>query len=104
MPHLILHAVEADLAGREPELIAALTDAIVRVYGEWARGSASVQLIGLPPTRWAIGGRPAQHATSVTFGIRATALSRPDADQIVKGLFTSITDAVASVFGEDARQ
>ena len=33
MPHVTLHALEGDLAGREPGLIGELTDAVVSVYG-----------------------------------------------------------------------
>lgn len=48
MPHLTVHALESDLSGRESALIEALTDAVVAVYGEWAREIAVVHLIGLP--------------------------------------------------------
>ena len=46
MPHLTVHALEGDLAGREAALAAALTDSIAAVYGEWARELVTVQLIG----------------------------------------------------------
>jgi hypothetical protein len=39
MPHVTLHALDEDLAGREPSLIKHLTNAVVSVYGEWARRS-----------------------------------------------------------------
>jgi phenylpyruvate tautomerase PptA (4-oxalocrotonate tautomerase family) len=82
MPHLIVYASEPDLTGREADVISALTDAVVDVYGEWAREIAVVQLIGLPPGRWGIGGRPAAApAPRVTFGIKDAAFSRPDADR-----------------------
>ena len=41
MPHLTARLPEARLAGHEPALIAALTDAVVGVYGEWARAPGS---------------------------------------------------------------
>ena len=104
MPHLTVHAAESDLTGREPELIAALTDAVVAVYGEWAREIAVVQLVGIPPGRWGIGGRPADApAPRVTFGIKDAAFSRPDADDIVTRLVTGVTDALVTVFGERVR-
>jgi phenylpyruvate tautomerase PptA (4-oxalocrotonate tautomerase family) len=74
VPHLIVYASEPDLAGREAEVISALTDAVVGVYGEWAREIAVVQLVGLGPDRWGIGGRPATApAPRVTFGIKDAA-------------------------------
>lgn len=104
MPHLSVHVVESDLVGREAALIEKLTDAVVAVYGEWARSIAVVQLIGLPPHRWGIGGTPAQEPSpSVTFGIKETAFSRPDADEIVARLVSEVTDAVVDVFGERVR-
>lgn len=104
MPHLSVHVLESDLAGREAALIAKLTDAVVAVYGEWARGIVDVRLIGLPPHRWGIGGVPAEAPPpSVTFGIRQEALARPDADDIVARLIAGVTDAIAGVFGERVR-
>lgn len=104
MPHLTVHVLEDDLAGQETALIEALTDAVVAVYGEWARDIAVVQLIGLPANRWGIGGRPAvAPSPRVTFGIKAAAFERPDADRIVTGLVSGVTDAVVAVFGERVR-
>ena len=104
MPHLSVHVLESDLAGRETALIDKLTDAVVAVYGEWARPIADVRLIGLPPHRWGIGGTPAQAPSpSVTFGIREAAFTRPDADEIVARLVAAVTDAVVEVFGERVR-
>ncbi|HEY2949893.1 MAG TPA: hypothetical protein VGJ53_16085 [Micromonosporaceae bacterium] len=81
-----------------------MTDAVVAVYGEWARSIAVVQLIGLPPNRWGIGGTPAQAPSpSVTFGIKEAAFSRPDADEIVARLVSGVTDAIVDVFGERVR-
>ena len=104
MPHLSVYALESDLAGRETALIHKLTDAVVAVYGEWARAITDVRLIGLPPHRWGIGGTPAQAPSpSVTFGIREAAFTRPDADEIVARLVAEVTDAVVEVFGERVR-
>jgi phenylpyruvate tautomerase PptA (4-oxalocrotonate tautomerase family) len=104
MPHLTVHALESDLAGREGELIEELTDAVVAVYGEWARSIAVVLLIGLPANRWGIGGVPARTPSpAVTFGISEAALSRPDADEIVARLVSGVTDAIAAVLGERVR-
>jgi phenylpyruvate tautomerase PptA (4-oxalocrotonate tautomerase family) len=104
MPHLTVHVLESDLAGRETALIEKLTDAVVAVYGEWARGIVVVQLIGLPPNRWGIGGTPAPDPSpSVSFGIKEAAFSRPDADDIVARLVREVTDAIVDVFGERVR-
>ena len=48
--------LESELAGRETPLIATLTEAVVAVYGEWAREIVEVRLIGVPAGRWGIGG------------------------------------------------
>jgi phenylpyruvate tautomerase PptA (4-oxalocrotonate tautomerase family) len=104
MPHLSVRVLEDDLAGREAALIGRLTDAVAAVYGDWARDIAVVQLIGLPPGRWGIGGMPAQAPSpSVTFGIRETAFSRPDAGEIVARIISGVTDAIVDVFGERVR-
>lgn len=102
MPHLTVHVLEDDLAGREAQLINALTDAVAAVYGDWARDIVAVRLIGVPANRWAVGGAPAQ-APSVRFGIREAAFDRPDADEIVALLISGVTDAVVAVFGERVR-
>ena len=104
MPHLTVHVLEDDLAGRETQLIEGLTEAIVSVYGEWARDIAVVHLIGLPASRWGIGGKPAQApAPNVVFGIREEAFNRPDAQDIVNRLIAGVTDAIVAVFGERVR-
>jgi phenylpyruvate tautomerase PptA (4-oxalocrotonate tautomerase family) len=104
MPHLSVHVLESDLADRETELIERLTDAVVAVYGEWARSLVVVQLIGLPPQRWGIGGVPAQNPSpSVIFGIKEAAFGRPDAEEIVARLVSGVTDAMVDVFGERVR-
>ncbi|MGI5182947.1 tautomerase family protein [Dactylosporangium sp. CA-152071] len=104
MPHVTLHALETDLAGREAGLIRELTDAVVSVYGEWARPSVDVRLIGIPAGRWARGGVPvAAAAPSVTFGMREEVFARPDAAGVVARLVSAFTDAVTAVFGDDCR-
>ena len=104
MPHLTVHALEEDLDGREPELISALTDAVVDVYGEPARPDVVVLLAGLPRGRWGIGGQPVKTASpAVTFGIREQAFARPDAPELLARLVAGVTDAVTSVFGEQVR-
>ena len=104
MPHLSVRVLESDLAGRETTLIEKLTDAVVAVYGDWARSIAVVQLTGVPPHRWGIGGVPAQAPSpSVTFGIKEAAFRRPDADEIVARLVAGVTDAIVDVFGERVR-
>ena len=104
MPHLTVRALEGDLAGREAALAGALTDSIASVYGEWARELVTVQLIGLPVGRWAVGGRLVQTASpAVTLGVREAMFARPDAEELIRTLIASLTDAVASVFGEQTR-
>ncbi|MEV4131921.1 hypothetical protein AB0J72_07125 [Dactylosporangium sp. NPDC049742] len=104
MPHVTLHALETDLAGREAGLIRELADAVVSVYGEWARPSVDVRLIGIPAGRWARGGAPvATAAPSVTFGMREEVFARPDAAGVVARLVSAFTDAVTAVFGADCR-
>jgi phenylpyruvate tautomerase PptA (4-oxalocrotonate tautomerase family) len=104
MPHLTVHAMESDLAGRETELIAGLTDAVVAVYGDWAREIAEVLLVGVPAGRWGIGGKPAgSPAPRVTFGIRAAVFDRPDAADLLGRLTSGVTDAVAAAVGEHVR-
>ena len=104
MPHLTVYAPETTLADREAPLIAALTDAVVEVYGEWAREIAVVLLIGVPPGRWGLGGKPAESpAPRVTFGIRASVFDRPDASQILSRLTGGVTEAIVSVLGDHFR-
>lgn len=104
MPHVTLYALEADLAGREPALIGELTSAVVSVYGEWARSSVDVRLIGIPAGRWARGGAAVTTAApSVTFGMREAVFAREDAATVVARLVAAFTDAVTAVFGEDCR-
>jgi phenylpyruvate tautomerase PptA (4-oxalocrotonate tautomerase family) len=104
MPHLTARVPETHLAGREPALITALTEAIVEVYGEWARGLVVVHLDGVPRGRWGMGGMIVDdQAPEITFRIRETALTRPGGDEIAARLVAGLTEAVASVLGEQAR-
>jgi phenylpyruvate tautomerase PptA (4-oxalocrotonate tautomerase family) len=104
MPHLTVRVPEAQLVGREPALITALTEAVAQVYGEWARNIVVVHLDGVPGGRWGIGGRAADDAApAITFGIREAALTRPGGDEVAARLVTGLTDAVAGVLGEQTR-
>ena len=105
MPHLTARVPEARLAGNEPALITALTDALVEVYGEWARDLVVVHLDGIPRGRWGIGGRTVDNAApAITLGIREAALTRPGGSETAARLVAGFTDAVASVLGEQARR
>ena len=104
MPHLIVHATEEQLAGRESALISTLTDTVAQVYGEWARELVVVQLLALPAGRWGVGGRAVDNPPPiVTFAIREIALNRPDGPRIVERLAADVTDAVARVLGAELR-
>jgi phenylpyruvate tautomerase PptA (4-oxalocrotonate tautomerase family) len=104
MPHLTARVPETQLAGREPALIAALTDAVVGVYGEWARDLVVIHLDGIPRGRWGIGGKVADSAApALTFGIREAALTRSGGTEIAARIVAGLTDAVASVLGEQTR-
>jgi phenylpyruvate tautomerase PptA (4-oxalocrotonate tautomerase family) len=103
MPHLTVHLPENRLAGKEPVLVAALTDAIVDVYGEWVRDLVSVRLAGVPAGRFAQGGKAVDTNASVIMGVRAGVFERSDATEITVRLGTGLTDAIARVVGEDLR-
>jgi phenylpyruvate tautomerase PptA (4-oxalocrotonate tautomerase family) len=104
VPHLTIHAFEDDLAGRETALAGALTDSVAEVYGDWARPLVSLHLVGVPRGRWWLGGTPLETLPpTVTFGIREAAFARPDAHELSARLIASVTDAIASVFGEQSR-
>ena len=104
MPHVTLHALEHQLAGREPALLEHLTSAVVSVYGEWSRSSVDVRLIGIPAGRWARGGTAVTTAApSVVFGMREEVFARADATEVVARLIAALTHAVTAVFGDDCR-
>jgi hypothetical protein len=101
MRHVTLYALEEDLAGREPSLITHLTNAVVSVYGEWARGSVDVRLVGIPPGRWARGGAVvASAAPSVTFGMREEVFAREDAAGVVAELVSTFTEGGQTPWGD----
>ncbi|CAL9317899.1 tautomerase family protein [Streptomyces sp. SudanB25_2051] len=99
MPHLTVHLPEIRLAGNEARLVTALTDAIVDVYGEWARDLVSIRLAGVPAGRFAQGGKAVDTNASVVLGVRAGVFDRPDAAQITARLGTALT----RVAGDDLR-
>ena len=104
MPHLTVRVLEPQLEGNESALIAALTDAVVDVYGEWARDVAVIHLDGVPAGRWGLRGKPVDEAPPVImFGIREAAFTRPDSDELVAKLVRTVTDAVADVLGTHLR-
>lgn len=63
-----------------------------------------VHLDGMQKGRWGIGGKTVDDdAPAITFGIREAALTRPGGGQIAARLVAGLTDAAASVLGEQAR-
>ena len=103
MPHLTVHLPENRLTGKEPMLVTALTDAIVDVYGAWARDLVSIRLAGVPAGRFAQGGKAVDTNASVILGVRAGVFDRPDAAQITARLGTALTEAITRVVGDDLR-
>lgn len=103
MPHLTVHLPDTRLAGNESDLVTTLTEAIVGVYGEWARPLVSIRLSGVPAGRFAQGGVPVDTSVSVTLGIRSGVFERPDAAEITARLGAALTDAITSVLGEELR-
>lgn len=105
MPHFNVHVFEESLDGSvEPALIRALTEAVVKVYGERARSLPVVEILGVPQHRWGVAGVPAEepHAL-VTLHMREPAFHRPGIDDAPARLIASVTDAVAEVLGEEVR-
>jgi phenylpyruvate tautomerase PptA (4-oxalocrotonate tautomerase family) len=103
VPHLTVHLPENRLAGKEAELVTALTGAVVDVYGEWARDLVGIRLAGVPAGRFAQGGKAVDTSASVVLGIRASVFDRPDAAQISARLGAALTDAITRVLGEEFR-
>ncbi|MEV0014992.1 tautomerase family protein [Streptomyces tendae] len=103
MPHLTVHLPENRLTGNEPVLAAALTDAVVDVYGEWARDLVVIRLAGVPAGRYAVGGKAVDSAASVVLGVRAGLFDRPDAGRMTARLGAALTDAITRVVGDDLR-
>ncbi|WP_240926407.1 hypothetical protein [Streptomyces sp. JB150] len=100
---MTVHLPENRLTGKEPVLVAALTDAIVDVYGEWVRDLVSIRLAGVPAGRFAQGGEVVDAKASVVLGVRAGVFDRPDAAQITARLGAALTDAITRVVGDDLR-
>ncbi|OEV04769.1 hypothetical protein [Streptomyces oceani] len=105
MPHFHVRVAEEDLTPEvETRLIHELTQAAIRVYGDWACPIAHVELHGSSRRRIGVGGAPTQReAPSVTMNIREEAFHRPDFVNGPAQLFAAITDAVVAVFGESVR-
>lgn len=106
MPHFNVQMFEEVLDGNvEPKIIRALTDAVVKVYGEQARPLVVVELFGIPQRRWGLGGVPAEgNLPIVTLNMREPALNRPTIDDAPAQLIASITDAMVEVFSERIRE
>ncbi|MFG1808390.1 4-oxalocrotonate tautomerase family protein [Streptomyces sp. NPDC049040] len=106
MPHFEVRIHEEELDGKvEAKLVLALTDALVRVYGERARPMAVVELFGIPRHRWGTGGETGTvNAPIVSLNLREVALNLPGTPHASERLIASITDAVAEVFGESVRR
>lgn len=103
MPHFNVHMFEESLDGVvEGATIRALTDAVVAVYGERARPLAVVEILGVPRSRWGIGGSPApDHRPIVTLNMREPALHR--VEDAPARLIAAITDAMTGVLGDSVR-
>jgi phenylpyruvate tautomerase PptA (4-oxalocrotonate tautomerase family) len=96
--------MEQQLQGNESALIAALTDAVADVYGDWARDVAVIHLDGVPAGRWGLRGEPVDEAPpAITFGIREGAFQRPDSGELIAKLVRTVTDGVADVLGAHVR-
>jgi len=106
MPHFTVHISEAVLDGQAEEgLIRGLTGAVGSVYGERFAHLVAVDLIGIPPGRRGLGGKPTrQAAPSVTLSLREAAYRRPDVPDAPARLISAITEAVVGVLGEQVRE
>ncbi|GLZ43444.1 hypothetical protein [Actinokineospora sp. NBRC 105648] len=101
MPHYAVRMVEDTLAGAEPAVIRALTDAVAEVYGEGFRSLVAVDLVGVPRERWGVGGdQVAGTPAEVSLSLREAAFAVPGAPA---RLITAIADAMGGVFGADTR-
>ena len=100
MPHLQVQLAADELDGTvEPRLIASLTDAIVSVYGEWARPIAVVEIDPIATGRSGVGGTRTAVAPILTMGVRAAALLPPEGDARAAALIDALTSAVGAVLG-----
>ncbi|MFB6755579.1 hypothetical protein ACFCX6_32205 [Streptomyces sp. NPDC056353] len=100
---MTVHLPENRLTGNEPMLVAALTDAVVGVYGEWARDLVGIRLAGVPAGCYAQGGKAVDTVASVVLGVRTGLFDRPDADQTTAHLGAALTEAITRVLGDDLR-
>jgi phenylpyruvate tautomerase PptA (4-oxalocrotonate tautomerase family) len=106
MPHFSMHVQEEALDGStEAAAILALTEAVVRVYGERARPLAVVELFGVPRERWGAGGKVAPEGVwpVVTLNMREPALGPETVEAAPARLIAAITDGLVGVFGDDVR-
>ncbi|GAA3888186.1 tautomerase family protein [Streptomyces sedi] len=104
MPHCTVTLAEELLDGTvERRLVDGITDAVVSVYGDWARPLVVIALRGVPTERFAVGGElGVAPAPDVLLHSRAGAFTRfPDA---AERLAVALTDAVAAVFGDVPRE
>ncbi|WP_214401859.1 tautomerase family protein [Pseudonocardia lacus] len=103
MPHLQVRLSEDDVDDAvAARVIAELTEAIAAVYGECARPHAVVEIIGIPPGRWGVGGVPAAPVPAVTLSMRAEALRPPHGDARAARLIAELTGAVGRALGAPA--
>lgn len=106
MPHYSVHIFEEALDGEvERQIIAELTEAVVRVFGERARELAVVEIVGVPSARCGLGGMPGDERAMplVTLGMREPALNMPEVPDAPAQLIASITDAMVAALGERVR-
>ncbi|RMI27488.1 tautomerase family protein [Streptomyces triticirhizae] len=104
MPHCTVTLAEELLDGTtEERLVAGLTDAVVAVYGDWARPLVVIEFHGVPAARFAVGGRlGTAPAPAVQLSSRAGLFTQvPDA---AERLAAGLTDAVVAVLGEELRK
>lgn len=106
MPHFNVQIFEEALDTEvETKLIRSLTEAVVDVYGDFARELAVVEIFGVPKSRWGVAGKPAGSVRPlVTLNMREPALSRPGVENPPARLIEAITNRVCEVLGEDVRK
>lgn len=104
MPHVTVTLAEELLDGTvEEPLVRRLTDAVVAVYGDWARPLVVIAFHGVPTARLAVGGAlGTAPAPAVQLSSRAGLFTQvPDA---AERLAAGLTDAVAAVLGDATRR
>ncbi|ONK12986.1 hypothetical protein [Streptomyces sp. MP131-18] len=104
MPHCTVTLAEELLDGTvEERLAGTLTDAVVSVYGDWARPLVVIALHGIPTARFAVGGRlGTAPGPAVQLNSRAGLFEQmPDA---AGRLAAALTEAVVAVLGEHLRR